>query len=61
MSTNQSSPSPAQDHQLQTNRSVMMDRLYKMSGRTSGHYTGLWQEWAINLANTLRDASAMTK
>jgi len=31
-----------------------------MSGRTSGHYTGLWQEWAINLANTLRDASAMT-
>lgn len=42
-------------HQLDQQRADMMDALYKASGRTCGTYTGLWQEFAGDLAGNFRD------
>ena len=32
-----------------------LDALYERSGRTNGLYTGLWQEFALDLARNFRD------
>jgi hypothetical protein len=42
-------------HQLDLQRSNMMDALYERSGRTCSTYTGLWQEFALDLAANFRD------
>ena len=50
-------------HQLDLQRSIMMDALYARSGRAdlpSGHplrstYTGLWQEFCSDLGPNFRD------
>ncbi len=36
-------------------RSDMIQALYDASGRTNGLYTGLWQEFALDLAANFRD------
>ena len=33
----------------------MIQALYEASGRTNGLYTGLWQEFALDLAANFRD------
>jgi hypothetical protein len=42
-------------HELDLNRARLMDQLYAASGRTNGLYTGLWQEFAGDLATNFRD------
>jgi hypothetical protein len=41
--------------QLDQQRAEMMDALYERSGRTCCTYTGLWQEFALDLAANFRD------
>lgn len=41
--------------QLDQKRADMMDALYAASGRTCGTYTGLWDEFARDVAANLRD------
>lgn len=41
--------------QLDQKRADMMDALYSASGRTCGTYTGLWDEFARDVATNLRD------
>jgi hypothetical protein len=41
--------------QLDQQRADMMDALYERSGRTCGTYTGLWQEFARDMAANFRD------
>ena len=36
-------------------RADMMDALYEHSGRTCNTYTGLWEEFALDLAANFRD------
>jgi hypothetical protein len=43
--------------QLDQQRADMMDALYERSGRTCGTYTGLWEEFAHDLAANFRDTS----
>jgi hypothetical protein len=38
-------------------RADMMEALYQRSGRTCCTYTGLWQEFALDLAANFRDSS----
>jgi len=45
------------EHQLDQQRADMMDALYERSGRTCGTYTGLWDEFAHDMASNFRDAS----
>jgi len=40
---------------LDNRRHEMMDALYERSGRTCNTYTGLWDEFAHDLANNTRD------
>jgi hypothetical protein len=40
---------------LDQQRADMMDALYERSGRTNGLYTGLWEEFAHDLAANFRD------
>lgn len=40
---------------LDQRRADMMHTLYLNSGRTCGTLTGLWQEFAVDVARTLRD------
>jgi hypothetical protein len=40
---------------LDQQRADMMDALYERSGRTCNTYTGLWQEFALDLAANFRD------
>jgi hypothetical protein len=42
-------------HELDLNRARFIDALYTASGRTNGTYTGLWDEFAHDLANNTRD------
>ena len=42
-------------HQLDQQRSDMLEALYERSGRTCCTYTGLWQEFALDLAANFRD------
>ena len=42
---------------LDQQRADMMDALYERSGRTCCTYTGLWQEFALDLAANFRDSS----
>ena len=42
---------------LDQQRADMMDALYERSGRTCGTYTGLWEEFAHDLAANFRDTS----
>lgn len=37
-------------------RADMMEALYQRSGRTCCTYTGLWQEFALDLAANFRDS-----
>ena len=41
--------------QLDQQRAEMMDALYERSGRNCRTYTGLWQEFALDLAANFRD------
>lgn len=41
--------------QLDQQRSDMLEALYQRSGRTNGLYTGLWQEFALEVAANIRD------
>jgi hypothetical protein len=41
--------------ELDNRRHEMMDALYERSGRTCNTYTGLWDEFAHDLANNTRD------
>jgi hypothetical protein len=43
-------------HQLDLQRTIMMDALYAKSGRTCGTYTGLWQEFCSDIGPNFRDA-----
>ena len=43
-------------HQLDLQRTIMMDALYERSGRTCGTYTGLWQEFCSDIGPNFRDA-----
>jgi hypothetical protein len=40
--------------QLDQQRADMMDALYERSGRTCRTYTGLWDEFALDLAANFR-------
>jgi len=42
---------------LDQQRADMMDALYERSGRTNGLYTGLWEEFALDMAANFRDTS----
>ena len=42
-------------HQLDQQRADMMEALYQRSGRTCGTITGLWEEFALDLAARFRD------
>ena len=42
---------------LDQQRADMIDALYARSGRTNGLYTGLWEEFAHDLAANFRDTS----
>ena len=42
---------------LDQQRADMLDALYERSGRTCGTYTGLWEEFAHDLAANFRDTS----
>jgi len=35
----------AQDTEAMSNRTIALEILYRISGRTNGLYTGLWQEF----------------
>ena len=48
-------------HELDLNRARLMDQLYAASGRTNGLYTGLWQEFAGDLATNFRDIDGALK
>jgi hypothetical protein len=41
--------------QLDNQRHATMEALYERSGRTCGTYTGLWQEYAADIAVNFRD------
>jgi hypothetical protein len=41
--------------QLDQQRADMLEALYERSGRTCSTYTGLWQEFALELAANFRD------
>jgi hypothetical protein len=43
--------------QLDQQRTDMMEALYERSGRTCSTYTGLWTEFALDLAANFRDTS----
>jgi hypothetical protein len=43
------------EHQLDQQRADMMNALYERSGRTCGTYTGLWDEFAHDMATNFRD------
>jgi hypothetical protein len=40
---------------LDDQRHEMMEALYSASGRTCGTYTGLWQEFCLDLGANFRD------
>lgn len=42
--------------QLDQRRADMMNALYQQSGRTNGLLTGLWAEFAHDIASNFRDA-----
>jgi len=42
-------------YQLDQQRSDMLEALYERSGRTCCTYTGLWQQFALDLAANFRD------
>jgi hypothetical protein len=41
--------------QLDQQRADMLEALYERSGRTCSTYTGLWQEFALEMATNFRD------
>ena len=43
-------------HQLDLQRTTMMEALYLKSGRTCSTYTGLWQEFCQDIGPNFRDA-----
>jgi hypothetical protein len=43
--------------QLDQQRADMLEALYERSGRTCRTYTGLWEEFALDLAANFRDTS----
>ena len=40
----------AEDIEAQANRTIALNWLYRLSGRTNGIYTGLWQQYQEKLA-----------
>ena len=43
--------------QLDQQRADMLAALYASSGRTCGTYTGLWEEFCLNITANFRDTS----
>ncbi len=41
--------------QLDQQRADMIDALYQASGRTCGTYTGLWEEFCLDIGANFRD------
>ena len=48
-------PRQMKQFQLENQRNATMEALYERSGRTCGTYTGLWQEYAADIAVNFRD------
>ena len=40
----------AEDIEAQANRTIALNWLYRLSGRTNGIYTGLWEQYQEKLA-----------
>ena len=51
----QSNEPGAQDIEAQTNRVIATNWLYRLSGRTNGIYTGLWDAYEKKLAAALAE------
>jgi hypothetical protein len=51
----QSNDYGAQDTEAQTNRVIALNWLYRLSGRTNGIYTGLWETYEKKLAAALAE------
>ena len=51
----QSNDSGAQDTEAQANRVIALNWLYRLSGRTNGIYTGLWETYEKKLAAALAE------
>ena len=45
----------AQDIEASSNRIIALEWLYRLSGRTNGIYTGLWQEFQKQLKDANPD------
>ena len=45
----------AQDIEASANRIIALEWLYRLSGRTNGIYTGLWQDFQNQLAKAKAD------
>lgn len=45
----------AQDIEASSNRIIALEWLYRLSGRTNGLYTGLWQEFQKQLKDANSD------
>lgn len=41
--------------ELDQQRADLMEHLYRLSGRTNGLYTGLWQDFCCELVSIMRD------
>ena len=51
----QSNDYGAQDTEAQANRVIALNWLYRLSGRTNGIYTGLWETYEKKLAAALAE------
>ena len=51
----QSNDLGAQDTEAQANRVIALNWLYRLSGRTNGIYTGLWETYEKKLAAALAE------
>ena len=51
----QSNDPGAQDTEAQANRVIALNWLYRLSGRTNGIYTGLWETYEKKLAAALAE------
>ena len=50
---------PIEAVRLDQRRADVMEALYVRSGRTNGLYTGLWQEYCLELGAKLRDSNRL--
>ena len=50
---------PIEAVKLDQLRADVMDELYERSGRTNGLYTGLWQDFCLELGAIARDTNRL--